>query len=275
MTDGYTVNSYWGPRKDTPARLAERSRALLDRLGAISPDFSDWTYVGQKNPPPGRDYAGPDALEAYYRDKTHTVRIDRTLKTDLTPLVAAAVMRGDSGDPTPVYGYYFSFFTGSGIGPRDVSLSVHAGCYSRGRFYTNTVAIETKPACEDNAALLTLPLLKAVMLAIADVYEVTWAAVYPVELMRLWPTPPKPREHFELSWITYISPRFAPLIDPPRGPFVEYTPEGAIVMTATRDRFDVGNPLHMAAARRVGAAIAPVNALPWPPDAQPAPNSPG
>jgi hypothetical protein len=40
-------------------------------------------------------------------------------------------------------------------------------------------------------------------------------------------------------------------------------------MIATKDRFDVGNELHLAAARRIEAALAPVNALPWPPDATP------
>ncbi len=106
------------------------------------------------------------------------------------------------------------------------------------------------------------------MLAVAETFEVTWAAVYPAELMAFWtPRVALPRPTFQLAWVTYISPRFAPLIDPPRGPFVEYTPAGAIVMTATRDRFDVANPLHMAAARRVEAALAPIHALPWPPDA--------
>ncbi len=40
-------------------------------------------------------------------------------------------------------------------------------------------------------------------------------------------------------------------------------------MTATRDRFDVDNPTHLAVAREIEAAMAPVNALPWPPDAEP------
>jgi hypothetical protein len=56
---------------------------------------------------------------------------------------------------------------------------------------------------------------------------------------------------------------------PPRSAIVEHTPQGGIVMIATKDRFDVTNPDHLAAAREIEAAIAPVNALPWPPDATP------
>jgi hypothetical protein len=141
--------------------------------------------------------------------------------------------------------------------------------------YINSARLSTKTLCAENETLLTLPLLKSAMLAIAETFEVTCAAVFPDELMAFWtPRVALPRPTFQLAWVTYISPRFAPLIDPPRGPFVEYTPAGAIVMTATRDRFDVANPLHMAAARRIEAALKPINALPWPPDAESGPNSP-
>jgi hypothetical protein len=37
-------------------------------------------------------------------------------------------------------------------------------------------------------------------------------------------------------------------------------------MVATRERFDVANTDHMAAARAINTAMAPLNALPWPPD---------
>ena len=35
-------------------------------------------------------------------------------------------------------------------------------------------------------------------------------------------------------------------------------------MTATTETFDVDNPAHLAAARDMAAAMAPLNALPWP-----------
>jgi hypothetical protein len=38
---------------------------------------------------------------------------------------------------------------------------------------------------------------------------------------------------------------------------------GGLLMSATTQTFDVENPAHMAAAREIVAAIAPLNALPW------------
>jgi Immunity protein 52 len=44
---------------------------------------------------------------------------------------------------------------------------------------------------------------------------------------------------------------------------VEHLPNGGLLMSATTETFDVENPAHMAAARAIGAAIAPLNDLPW------------
>jgi hypothetical protein len=59
------------------------------------------------------------------------------------------------------------------------------------------------------------------------------------------------------------------MVTPPISAIVEHTSQGGIVMAATKDRFDVTNPDHLSAAREIETAIAPVNALPWPPDATP------
>jgi hypothetical protein len=67
--------------------------------------------------------------------------------------------------------------------------------------------------------------------------------------------------------MTYVSPRFAPLIRPFQDIKAETVAGGGLLMVATRDRFDVINPEHMAAARAIDTAMVPLNALPWPPDA--------
>jgi hypothetical protein len=108
------------------------------------------------------------------------------------------------------------------------------------------------------------------MLAIVTAWDITWAVIYPAELMKLWtPAHIRGRPTLKLAWVTYLSPRFATIVTPPASAIVDYTPEGGIVMAATKDRFDVTNSAHLAAAREIEAAIAPVNALPWPPDATP------
>jgi hypothetical protein len=44
---------------------------------------------------------------------------------------------------------------------------------------------------------------------------------------------------------------------------VEHLPNGGLLMSATAETFDIENPSHMAAARSIAAAIAPLNDLPW------------
>ena len=38
------------------------------------------------------------------------------------------------------------------------------------------------------------------------------------------------------------------------------------MMIATEDTFDAANPAHLAVARDIEESLAPLNALPWPPD---------
>lgn len=53
------------------------------------------------------------------------------------------------------------------------------------------------------------------------------------------------------------------LVTPPPAPvIVERLANGGLLMSATTQTFDVENPAHMAAAREIAAAIAPLNALP-------------
>ena len=67
----------------------------------------------------------------------------------------------------------------------------------------------------------------------------------------------------------YVSPRFAPLITPPPSAINERTAQGGLLMSATEETFRVDNPAHLAVAHDILQALAPFEALPWPPDATP------
>jgi hypothetical protein len=135
----------------------------------------------------------------------------------------------------------------------------------------NSAELLTKPSNEDNAALITLPVFKPALLAIAAAWDATWCAAYPWDILPFWAEPGPGQPHFQMAWITYLSPRFAPMVTPPRSAIVERTPQGGLIMISTEERFDVTNPGHLSVARAIEAALAPVNALPWPPEAEPAP----
>jgi hypothetical protein len=61
----------------------------------------------------------------------------------------------------------------------------------------------------------------------------------------------------------YLAPPLASLIIPPSTAIVEHLPNGGILMSATEETFDPDNAAHLAVARDIAAATAPLNALPY------------
>jgi Immunity protein 52 len=75
---------------------------------------------------------------------------------------------------------------------------------------------------------------------------------------------PVPRgKYFRESWILYLCPWLAALVIPPASAIVERLPNGGPLMSAATQPFDVENAAHMAVARAMAAANAPLNTLPW------------
>jgi hypothetical protein len=245
---GYDIQSYWGPRRETPAQIAVRFRRLLDTLAAIDPLFDGWKFFGT----------------------TRIWPMPSNPNDEMARLIVEHVARADNGEPEPIFGYRFtaSAHTESKTA---LTINVHAGCYVPNLpTLVNTAGLLTKPLNEETVDLITLPIFKAALLSFATAWDATWCAAYPWDIIPLWtPVTVTRRPTFKMAWITYLSQRFAPMVTPPGSAIVEYTPQGGIVMTATKDRFDVNNPAHLTVAREIEAALAPVNALPWPPDAVP------
>jgi hypothetical protein len=248
---GYVIDAYWGPRRETAAQCGARFWRMLEALAAIDPAFNGWKFAGRTQFWPMPEAPGEE----------------------LTRLIADCISRDDDDEPDPIDGYWF----GAGTRTRSkTSLIVHVRAGGSAPSVTklvNSAELLTDPLNEGNAALITLPIFKPALLAIAAAWDATWCAAYPWDIIPLWtPIAVTRRATFKMAWITYLSPRFAPMVTPPGSAIVEHTPQGGLVMIATEERFDVANPGHLSVAREIEAALAPVNALPWPPDAEPAPD---
>jgi len=241
--------AYWGPRREEPEALTTRLLATLKALEKVDPAFGNWYFLGR-------------------RKGTFMAPLSRG---EIVALVAAGVSTSDDGEPEPQLGYRFGAGAGLMRVPRDVNVTIHAGSTSHGDFFINTASITTEPLNEENATFITGPKMKAALLALVSAWDVTWCGAIPDNIFDLDPPPGPgaPREHFYLAWMTYLSPRFAPLVTPPNSALVERTSKGGLLMIATDERFSIANPRHVAVAREIATAIAPVNALPWPPDATP------
>jgi hypothetical protein len=67
--------------------------------------------------------------------------------------------------------------------------------------------------------------------------------------------------HFRAVWMQYLSAPLARSITPPTTSINEYLPNGGLMMSATTETFKVDNPSHVAVARAIAAATAPLNEL--------------
>jgi hypothetical protein len=132
---------------------------------------------------------------------------------------------------------------------------------------SNSATIETGNRVVPDPTIIAYPAFKAALLALAESFDVAYCSAYPQQIIDLWPK----GIILKIAWMTYLAPRFAPLITPPPSAIVERTPGGALLMAAADTTFSMDNPAHLAVARDINAALAPINALPWPPpDASPA-----
>jgi hypothetical protein len=247
----YSVTSYWGPRPEPPAALATRYLRMIASLSAIDPAFGNWHFFDDEKATPLQGLRHADVMR----------------------MAEDGVWTAEDGTPTPQLGYRMGAGNGRKPARFAVTVSIHAGNREIVPYFINSVLSRLIARDDEGARAIDVDLLKAAVLAIVAAWNVTYAAAYPVELLDLWADagsqPASSIPHFQMAWITYLSSRFAPLVTPPPSAIASRTPDGGLLMIATEERFDIANPTHMAVARAIEAALAPVNALPWPPDPTP------
>lgn len=215
---------------------------MLNDLSAISRVFANWIFLG----------------------RTKGTPLAELTEDDVAALIADGVSREDDGTPFPQAGYWFGASNGLKGSGRGIRLLIQAGNTLAANYRINTVHLLTEPLNEKNWSIIDLRVLKPAMLAIACAWDATWCGTVPFGIGLL--DTPHPRPWFGLEWMTYLSPRFAPMVTPPRSAIVERLTGGGLLMVATEERFETNNPSHLSAARDIEAALAPINALPWPPD---------
>jgi hypothetical protein len=231
----YGVKAYWERRAETPEALAERFVRTIDSLQEIDPVFALWT-CGSTRP---RQF---ETMRHHYAEE-----------------VVEGLAKSDWGKPLPIKGYSFGAVTREQPRNRSFSISVHAGSTYPVPF-ANDITFLTGYNSIPDPAVVTYEIFKRALLAIVDTWDPVDCAAYPLAILNLV----EKGVYFRESWIQYLYPWLASLVTPPPRPvIVEHLPNGGLLMSATRETFDIENPAHMAAARQIGTAIAPLNDLPW------------
>jgi hypothetical protein len=252
-TNDFTIASSWNMRSESPAEIGEKTLQSLDALSAINPHFRPWFFV---------DLAG---------EPTETVFPLERVRSQMTQIVERGVMTDDSGYPTPIGGYSVCAVNTEMGSPFSVSLSAHAGD-SSGLIWRNAML---QTACNQipDPSIIAYPVLKSVLETLASIWNVDYARAYSSDLMKHWNKPSS--FCLDLSWMTFLSAPLARQITPPSDVPVERSDDGGLLLIAAEETFDVSNPQHMAAARTIRDALAPLNEEaerqsaarfpPWPP----------
>jgi hypothetical protein len=145
---------------------------------------------------------------------------------------------------------------------RPLSLHVNVGAWVNNEYFCNSAWIKTGTRVVPDPSIIAYRAFKSALLALVESFDATYCYAYPQQITDFW----DPRSHLRLAWMSYLPPRFAPLITPPPTAIAERTAQGGLLMSATEETFRVDNPAHLAVARDILKALAPYEALPWPPD---------
>ncbi len=176
---GYTIQSYWGPRPETPEDLAQRLLRTFDALAPIHPLFQNW----------------------FVRRDKKRVPLASLNEREVAQMIADGVSREDDGDPFPQMGYLFGAFTEAGWVPRLVEVSVQAGNRISLPGYINSAAIQLRPLNAENSSAVRVEILKPAALALAAAWDVTWCSAYPTSIIDLWPKLVQGEPSFRLAWM--------------------------------------------------------------------------
>jgi hypothetical protein len=139
---------------------------------------------------------------------------------------------------------------------RAVSFDLQAGASSNHVLYPNKVRLEG--LLPENRSLVNATVLKRVMFAIADCWDIDWGVV------DTWAYKGKATDaqgHLLFpygGWLTYLSPTLAKKVSPPPDIVAERLPNGALFMLVSEKQFDVANPEHIARLDAIQKALAPV-----------------
>lgn len=243
MSHTYEVFGYWGSRRETAAACAPRVLRMFEALSKIDPLFEQWFWIRRGK---GIPMASLDAEK-------------------LAPLLEEQQNFADfDHEPMPQYGYGIVASNGR-QGPTNATVMGSVGAYLNGHSYDNNIELHTIPTEPPDPALVDFRVFRATLLTFAEIWPVSWGYARPYAMPELTPRDPKRMTaRFHGGWLTYLYPPFAARITPPRSAMVEELPGGALLMIATTDTFDAANPAHVAVARDIEEALAPLNALPWP-----------
>ena len=219
----FSFVSSWPARGEEPDAIGDRHRRFLDTLGEIDETLRPW-WIGKKRYVP-----------------YHLVR------DGLAALIGDDVKIGEDGLVERKAGYTI---LGVCSHPRQgYSLIGHAG----GVYETpasNELLLNTQGEAAVDTTILTYSVMKAIALTFIACWEPASCDVKSTRFDR------ELRQPVLFRWMAYVPPAQVAHVDLIGVPFSERTPNDGLLLSATEQAFDEGNPVHRASARRIEAVTA-------------------
>jgi hypothetical protein len=232
----YFIRSELPSRPESPAQLGARFVNTLDALTRSDPTiFANWEIMDY----PAR--ASSPLAEARKR---------------IGAIIEKNVDRNDLGESCPQYGYTAGALVITRDKSRRISLRIKTGGTKKGETSLQTGEWNIFP----DAAMVTYPIFKAALLVIGANWPPRWACAYAFRVgyykePLIAGAALFPYSLFHITWIAYLSAPLAVGLGLPAEISMERTPDGGVLMTATKDRLDPTHPEHLRRARILAEAM--------------------
>jgi hypothetical protein len=245
MSEDYLIQAFWGARGESISLQAHRIGSTLERLSALHPLLANWRLLGKTR------------YHNFYKEREELLSIIKGVAIDF-----------EDGKSSTSEGFQIGANNDEGrLSDKLVTLTIFTGrTFVNSSPVTNIFVMNFAALNPEIEPLIKVAMLKQIMWIVATDWEPQMMVVKSGGMASTSNMPKSMlRPNIEAGWITYVSSDLAPLIVPPVSSANEYNSDGSLVMVASQEPFLVDNPAHMAVLQDVQAALAPIEALPWPP----------
>lgn len=239
----FQVAAVWRFRNESVEDLADGALKTMDALTEICPFCEEWNVPNYSQP----GY-GPDEM------MIPTIPLPQ-VRHRLADFVGYGVSRDDDGTPNPRGGFSLRTGTEQELVSRHIQMGCHGARLNAGS-RASGASFRTAHNTYPDPAITAYPVIRKILTAYIRIWKPDYAVATTSDLI----------EHerylgriFAGKWMIYLSSALAKRIANTDDVPIVQVADGGLILIAADETFDVANPAHLAGARAIRDAIAPLN----------------